>query len=154
MSTPLLSSQFRVLLIYSSTALSLTLMMLMLNIITIPEIIKILRLNPHGTEARTITNILVRMQEVTNNIIDIIAKLFSKVLNSFGMADIDISKIKVKPGTHGIPSVEDGIISQPPVENINTGQPPAENINTGQPPAENTGIENHPQCDSNGVCIY
>jgi hypothetical protein len=84
------------------------------------------------------------MQEVTNNIIDIIAKLFSKVLNSFGMADIDISKIKVKPGTHGIPSVEDGIIIQPP----------AENINTGQPPAENTGIENHPQCDSNGVCIY
>jgi len=78
-------------------------MMLMLNIITIPEIITILKLNPKSSEAQVITQVLGRMQEVTNNIMEIIAKLFSKLLNSFGMGDIDISKIKIQPGSNGIP---------------------------------------------------
>ncbi len=136
MSQSLLPSQFRVLLIYSSAALSLTLMMLLLNIITIPEIIQVLGLSPHGVEAKVITNILIRIQEVTNNIIDIIAKLFSKVLNSFGMGDIDISKIKIKPGTHGIP----------PVEEVGVG--------VGEIPTENIGSEQNEQCDKNGICSY
>jgi len=105
---------FRILLIYSSAALSLILMMLMLNIITIPEIITILKLNPKSSEAQVITQVLGRMQEVTGNILEIIAKLFSKMLNSFGMGDIDISKIKIQPGTNGVPPV--------PAENIGAGE--------------------------------
>ena len=110
----LLYPYFRILLIYSSAALSLILMMLMLNIITIPEIITILKLNPKSSEAQVITQVLGRMQEVTNNILEIIAKLFSKMLNSFGMGDIDVSKIKIQPGTNGIPPV--------PAENIGAGE--------------------------------
>ena len=94
---------FRIFLIYGSAALSLVLMMLMLNIITIPEIITILKLNPKSSEAQVITQVLGRMQEVTNNIMEIIAKLFSKLLNSFGMGDIDISKIKIQPSSSGVP---------------------------------------------------
>jgi hypothetical protein len=76
----------------------------MLNIITISEIITILKLNPKSPEAQVISQVLGRMQEVTNNIIEIIAKLFSKILESFGMSDIDVSKIKIQPGTNGIPT--------------------------------------------------
>ena len=70
----LLYPYFRILLIYISAALSLILMMLMLNIITIPEIITILKLNPKSSEAQVITQVLGRMQEVTGNILEIIAK--------------------------------------------------------------------------------
>jgi len=105
---------FRILLIYGSAALSLILMMLMLNIITIPEIIIILKLNPKSSEAQVISQVLGRMQEVTSNILQIIAKLFSKILNSFGMGDIDISKIKIQPGTSGVASI--------PAESIGSGE--------------------------------
>jgi hypothetical protein len=116
---------FRILLIYSSAALSLILMMLMLNIITIPEIIKILQLE--GTpQAQVITQVLGRMQEVTGNIMEIIAKLFSKVLNSFGMGDIDISKIKIQPGTNGVPPI--------PAENIGAGETLSNSVSPTNPP--------------------
>ena len=147
------SSQFRVFLIYSSFALSLTLMLLMLNIITTKEIIEILRINPHGIEAKTITNILIRMQEVTNNIMEIIAKLFSKVLNSFGMADIDLSKIRIKPGTHDIPSIPDTGVGTPSVPDTGVGTPSVPDTGVGTPSAPNTGVGEPLQCE-NGNCSY
>ncbi len=99
---------FRAIFIYGFAATSVGLMLLMLNIITIPQIITFLKLDPKSSEAQVITQVLGKMQEVTKSVKTMIGennKLLSKVLNSAGMGNLDISKIKIPTDISSIPNL-------------------------------------------------
>ncbi len=82
----------RTVLVFASTAFSILILMLLLNIITVDEVVVILNLSP---EAATAFKLVVsRIQEVTGNILDIISQLLSKLLGWAGV-EVDLNKIKV-----------------------------------------------------------
>ncbi|MBU6140718.1 MAG: hypothetical protein KGP29_04070 [Proteobacteria bacterium] len=83
---------FRTVIIFASTAFSLAVVMLLLNIITIDELALILKLSPEATNALRL--VFSRIQEVTGNIMDIIGQLLNKLFGWAGV-DVDLSKIKV-----------------------------------------------------------
>jgi len=85
---------FRIAMIYSSTALSLIIIMLVLNIITINELITILGIDQQSNEAQALKLVISRIQEMSNNILEIISKLLNNLFSWAGV-DIDLSKIKV-----------------------------------------------------------
>jgi len=66
--------------------------MLALNIVTVEEIITILHLE--GDSANAFRAIVVRIQEVTGNILEIISQLLNKMFSWAGI-DVDLNKIKV-----------------------------------------------------------
>ncbi len=78
--------------IFASTAFSILVVMLVLNIITVDEVAVILKMSPEATNALKL--VLSRVQEVSGNIIDIISQLLTKLFNWAGV-DVDLSKIKV-----------------------------------------------------------
>lgn len=82
----------RTVIIFGSTAFSLAVLMLLLNIITIDELAVILKLSPEATNALKL--VFSRIQEVTGNILDIISQLLNKMFSWAGV-DIDLSKIHV-----------------------------------------------------------
>jgi hypothetical protein len=82
----------RTIFIFASTAFSILVVMLVLNIITVDEVAVILKMSPEATNALKL--VLSRVQEVSGNIIDIISQLLSKLFGWAGV-DIDLSKIKV-----------------------------------------------------------
>ena len=82
----------RSIIIFGSTAFSLALVMLLLNIITIDELATILNLSPEATNALKL--VFSRIQEVTSNILDIIGQLLNKLFGWAGV-DIDLSRINV-----------------------------------------------------------
>jgi hypothetical protein len=82
----------RTIFIFSSTAFSILVVMLVLNIITVDEVAVILKMSPEATNALKL--VLSRVQEVSGNIIDIISQLLSKLFGWAGV-DVDLSKIKV-----------------------------------------------------------
>ncbi|HLD76994.1 MAG TPA: hypothetical protein VI861_02550 [Rickettsiales bacterium] len=84
----------RSVLLFASTAFSLVFLMLVLNIITVDEVIAILNLPPHAATA--FKTVISRFQEVTGNIIDIISQLLNKLFGFAGV-DVDLEKIKVDP---------------------------------------------------------
>lgn len=66
--------------------------MLALNIITVDEVVLILKLSPEAANAFKL--VVSRIQEVTGNILEIISQLLGKLFSWTG-ADVDLSKIKV-----------------------------------------------------------
>jgi len=83
---------FRTVILLFSTTFSILALMLVLNIITVDELVVILKLSP---EAATALKLIVgRLQEVTHGILDILSQLLNKLFGWAGV-DIDLSKIKV-----------------------------------------------------------
>lgn len=78
--------------LFASTAFSMMLVMLVLNIITVDEVVVILKLSPEGANAFKL--VVSRIQEVSANILGIISQLLNKLL-SFAGVNVDLSKIKV-----------------------------------------------------------
>lgn len=89
----------RTVLLFASTAFSLLFVMLLLNIITVDEVIVILKLSPEAANALKL--IISRVQEVSMNILDIISQLLTKLFGWSGV-EVDLSKIKVD--VHGSPA--------------------------------------------------
>jgi hypothetical protein len=83
---------FRTFFIFFSTAFSLIVVMLALNIITVDEVATILNMSPEAASA--FKTVVSRIQEVTGNILDIISQLLNKLLGWAGV-DVDLNKIKV-----------------------------------------------------------
>jgi hypothetical protein len=83
---------FRTIFIFASTAFSLIVIMLALNIITIDEVISILGLE--GSSADALRLVISRIQEVTGNIIEIISQLLGKLFGWAGV-EVDLSKVNV-----------------------------------------------------------
>ena len=77
--------------VFFSTAISIALVMLFLNIITIDEIVEIFNLSPGA--AQILKNVLSRIQEVTGNLLNIISQLLNKLFSWAGV-DIDLNSIK------------------------------------------------------------
>lgn len=76
----------------ASTAFSLMFVMLILNIITVDDVVVILKLSPEAANAFKL--IVSRVQEVSTNILDIISQLLNKMLGWTGV-DVDLNKIKI-----------------------------------------------------------
>ncbi len=66
--------------------------MIVLNIITVDDLVAILKLSPEAAAALKL--IVGRFQEVTHNILDILSQLLNKLFGWAGI-DVDLSKIKV-----------------------------------------------------------
>ncbi len=82
----------RTILVFASTAFSILILMLLLNIITVDEVIVILNMSPEAASAFKL--VVSRIQEVTGNILDIISQLLSKLFGWAGV-EVDLNKIKV-----------------------------------------------------------
>ncbi len=83
---------FRTIFVFASTAFSILIVMMALNIITVDEVIVILKMSPEAASAFKL--VVSRIQEVTGNIMDIISQLLSKLFGWAGV-EVDLSKIKV-----------------------------------------------------------
>jgi hypothetical protein len=83
---------FRSIFIFASTAFSILLVMLVLNIITIDEVATILSLSPEAANALKL--VISRVQEVTANILQIISQLLNKLFSWAGV-NVDLNQIKV-----------------------------------------------------------
>jgi hypothetical protein len=109
-------SYLRIAMIYSSTALSLMIMMLVLNIITIDELLTIIGVEQKSNEAQALKLVISRIQEMSTNILQIISKLLNNLLSWAGV-DVDLSKIKIdasnKPGLPVDPNAinENGVMN-------------------------------------------
>ncbi len=82
----------RSVILFASTAFSMMLVMLVLNIITVEDVVAILKLSPEGANAFKL--VVSRIQEVSANILGIISQLLNKLF-SFAGVDVDLTKIKV-----------------------------------------------------------
>lgn len=82
----------RSVILLASTAFSMMFVMLMLNIITVDDVVAILKLSPEAANAFKL--IISRVQEVSINILNIISQLLNKLFSWAGV-DIDLTKIKV-----------------------------------------------------------
>ncbi len=78
--------------VFASTAFSILVVMLALNIITVDEVVVILKMSPEAANAFKL--VISRIQEVTGNILQIISQLFGKLFSWAGV-DVDLTKIKV-----------------------------------------------------------
>ena len=94
---------FRTFFVFASTAFSIALVMLFLNIITVDEIVTIFNLSPEAAQA--LNNVITRIQEVTGNILDIISQLLTKLFSWSG-TEIDLNKIKVDVNKPDVPPVD------------------------------------------------
>jgi len=66
--------------------------MMVLNIVTVDEVIVILHLSPEAASAFKL--VVSRVQEVTGNILDIISQLLNKLFGWAGV-DVDLNRIKI-----------------------------------------------------------
>lgn len=82
----------RSVILFASTAFSMLLVMLVLNIITVDEVVVILKMSPEAANAFKL--VISRIQEVTTNILSIISQLLTKLF-SFAGVNVDLNKIKV-----------------------------------------------------------
>jgi hypothetical protein len=109
-------SYIRIAMIYSSTALSLMIMMLVLNIITIDELLTIIGLDQRSNEAQALKLVISRIQEMSTNILEIISKLLKNLLSWSGV-EVDLSKIKIDASKS--PISDPNIINEGAGNNIN-----------------------------------
>ena len=92
---------FRTFFVFASTAFSIAIIMLFLNIITVDELVAIFNLPPEA--AQILRNVLTRIQDVTGNVLDIISQLLSNLFSWAGV-DVDLNKVKLDvPDTPGGP---------------------------------------------------
>jgi hypothetical protein len=103
-------SYLRIAMIYSSTALSLMIMMLVLNIITIDELLTIIGVEQKSNEAQALKLVISRIQEMSTNILQIISKLLNNLLSWAGV-DVDLSKIKIDPNQKPSMPVDPNVIN-------------------------------------------
>ena len=82
----------RSVILFASTAFSMMLVMLVLNIITVDDVVAILKLSPEGANAFKL--VVSRIQEVSANILGIISQLLNKLF-SFAGVNVDLTRIKV-----------------------------------------------------------
>ncbi|MFT6220498.1 MAG: hypothetical protein ACJA02_000542 [Myxococcota bacterium] len=82
----------RTIILLFSTTFSILAVMMMLNIVTVDDLVVILKLSPEAEKALRV--IVERFQEVTHNILDILSQLLNKLFGWAGI-DADLSKIKV-----------------------------------------------------------
>ena len=75
--------------------------MLLLNIITVNDIVTIFKLSPEAANALKL--IVDRFQEVSKNILDILTQLLNRL---FGWAGVDVDLSKIKVDVHNIPEVK------------------------------------------------
>lgn len=113
-------SYLRIAMIYSSTALSLMIMMLVLNIITIDELLTIIGVEHKSNEAQALKLVISRIQEMSANILQIISKLLNNLLSWAGV-DVDLSKIKIDASNKPALSVDPNAINGNGVINNGTG---------------------------------
>jgi hypothetical protein len=111
----------RIAMIYSSTALSLMIMMLVLNIITIDELLTIIGLDQKSNEAQALKLVISRIQEMSTNILEIISKLLNHIFSWAGV-DVDLSKIKIDTGARS-PMPDPNIINDGAGNNLNNSVP-------------------------------
>lgn len=113
-------SYLRIAMIYSSTALSLMIMMLVLNIITIDELLTIIGVEQKSNEAQALKLVISRIQEMSTNILQIISKLLNNLLSWAGV-DVDLSKIKIDASNKPALPVDPNAINENGVMNNGTG---------------------------------
>lgn len=82
----------RTIILFFSTTFSVLVVLLLLNIVTVDDIVMIFKLSPDAANALRV--IVDRLQEATRNILDILSQLLDKMFSWAGV-DIDLSKIKV-----------------------------------------------------------
>lgn len=82
----------RTIAVLGSTAFSLLFVMLILNIITVDEVVSILNLSEDSANA--FKSIVSRVKEVSAGIVDVISQLLSKLFEWAGI-EVDLSKIEV-----------------------------------------------------------
>jgi hypothetical protein len=78
--------------VFASTAFSILVVMLVLNIITVDDVAAILKLSPEAADALKV--VLSRIKEVSGNIIEIISQLLNRLFSWAGV-NVDLSKINV-----------------------------------------------------------
>jgi hypothetical protein len=88
----------RTVVIFISTAFSLLVLMLTLNIITVDEVALIFKMSPDATSALKL--VISRIQEVTGNVLNITSQLLNKLFGWAGV-NIDLSKINIDVNHHG-----------------------------------------------------
>jgi len=113
-------SYIRIAMIYSSTALSLMIMMLVLNIITIDELLTIIGVEQKSNEAQALKLVISRIQEMSTNILQIISKLLNNLLSWAGV-DVDLSKIKIDASNKPAMPVDPNAINENGVMNNGAG---------------------------------
>lgn len=86
---------FRSVILLISTTFSILFVMLLLNIVTVDDVVAILKLSPEAANAFKL--IVSRVQEVSSSVIDILSQLLSKLFSWAGV-DVDLSKIHVDVG--------------------------------------------------------
>jgi hypothetical protein len=113
----------RIAMIYSSTALSLIILMLVLNIITIDEVLTIIGLDLKSNEAQALKLVISRIQEMSTNILQIISKLLNHLLSWAGV-DVDLSKIKINTNNPS-PTIDPNMVNEGGAGN-NFNNPPSQ----------------------------
>ena len=83
---------FRTIILLFSTTFSILVVMLLLNIVTVDDLVIILKLSPESATALKV--IFERLREVSSNILDILSQLLTKLLSWAGV-EVDLSKIKI-----------------------------------------------------------
>lgn len=83
---------FRTIVLFFSTTFSILVVMVLLNIVTVDDLVVILKLSPEAASALKI--IIERLREVSGNILDILSQLINQLFSWAGI-HVDIAKIKV-----------------------------------------------------------
>ena len=135
---------FRTIFVFASTAFSILIVMLTLNIITVDEVVTILDMSPAAANAFKL--VVSRIQEVTGNIMDIISQLMNKLFSWAGV-EVDLDKIKVdvhqnpavpSPGAaNSVPGAANSVTSVAP--HVDHAMNPA----VGNAPAHNSNAANY-----------
>ena len=98
---------FRTVILMFSTTFSILVVMVMLNIVTVDDLVVILKLSPDSATA--VKLIVERLKEVTGNIVDILSQLLNKL---FGWAGIDVDLSKIKVDLNQVPKVSPDAVQQ------------------------------------------
>jgi hypothetical protein len=88
----------RSVIIFAATTFSILIVMLSLNIITVDEVVVILKMSPEAADAFRV--VISRTQEVTGNILDVASQLLNKIFGWAGV-EVDLNKIKVDVNGNG-----------------------------------------------------
>lgn len=83
---------FRTVILFFSTTFSILVVMVLLNIVTIDDLVVILKLSPEAASALKV--IVERLREVSGNILDILSQLINQLFSWAGV-NVDLSKIQV-----------------------------------------------------------
>lgn len=97
----------RTIIVLFSTAISVLIVMLMVNIITVDDVVAILKLDEDAANA--FRSIVDRMREVFGNILDILSQLLTQLFSWAGV-EVDLNKIKVD--VHSTPSAPEDVLGK------------------------------------------